>query len=207
MELMGPIVSGTTNWNLLATDPLPGQLVNPRVTADEKVEQWLKGRANAQAAGVGLESQRLPGLDLQALRQKYGPQMGERPVYHWATFKVPIAIAYSIVGRAKSDEEIRTQYEDKFRNPAIRKFIDVMDKRGYACTAGTQRWRIRVEPSNYPWPDLMLGGEGNPEYKEFKMLLPFIKKGYTGETVRLELPGHLFEDTEASDGVRSGPSQ
>jgi hypothetical protein len=184
-------------------DPLPGKLYKPNPTGAEKAERWMQAHNERQIEGsLPAAPTVLPGLDLEALRLKYsGPGAGDAPMNKRATFKVPIDIAVSITGKQRSPDDIRDRYM-KIRNAAVTKLIDVMEKQGFRCYAGRYRYRIEVGPDNYPWPDLMQGGAGDPEYREFYMLVPFIRVGRI-TPVRIEMPGHLFEDIHLSQGVRS----
>ncbi len=184
-------------------DPLPDKLFKPAPTGAKKAEAWMQQRNQRQIDGtLPTAPTVLPGLDLELLKAKYsGPKAGQAPMNRIATFKVPIGIATSIVGKQRAPEEIRDKYM-KIRNDAVATFIGVMEKQGWRCYAGRHRYKIDVRPANYPWPDLMEGGAGNPEYREFEMRVPFVK-GLRITPQRIEMPGHLFEDTHLSQGVRS----
>jgi hypothetical protein len=187
----------------MTEDPLPGKLYKPNPTGAEKAERWMQEHNERQIEGsLPAAPTVLPGLDLEALRLKYsGPGAGSAPMNKLATFKVPIDIATSVTGKQRSPDDIRGRYM-KIRNAAITTLIEVMEKQGFRCYAGRHQYRIDVRPANYPWPDLMEGGAGNPEFREFEMRVPFIKAGRINP-VRIEMPGHLFEDIHLSQGVRS----
>ena len=159
---------------LIIGDVLPA-LDNPEPTAQKLGRQWGQGIDWDEVVET-LDDQPEPevaGANKAAIEAAAGPHMAYAP--HWVTgsFRVPYGMKTA-------------QFESFARDMATRWF-DEMRRRGFDLASGTD---LVVRPGPNPSVDLASGLEV-PGYRDFLLSAQFVERH--PETIRLEVPGALFE--------------
>lgn len=147
---------------------------NPIPSARKKIGNFLQrvDMDHVRAAGKQ-ETPDIPGVDLAALRRRYGPQNGRRPRSMTTTMKIPLGIGAGQL--------------ERYAGEKIRKWIETMDRMGFDWLSAKG---VTFAGGRYPAFDL-LSQRPLLDMREFMVTALFVHRN--PETVRLELPGHLVQ--------------
>lgn len=146
----------------------------PEPSAVKRSAKWAAG-INWDKLGTVKSSgpREIPGLDVAALQQKYGPHTAYWPRELWGTFTAPLGAS-------------RAQFE-RIKYDAVRTWLNHMDREGWQFRS---EYRIQVFDGVYPAFDLR-DKCARLDMREFRVRACFVKRD--PETVRLELDPELLE--------------
>ena len=150
-------------------------LDNPEPTETKLGRQWGEGIDWDEVAETASEPTKAIAapLDKRELEAKIGPQTAYQPQWITGSFRVPFGMR-------------QAQFEVLAREMATRWFTD-MRRRGFDLASGTD---LLVRPGPTPSQDLSTGLE-IPGHRDFLLSAQFVERH--PETIRLELPGELFD--------------
>lgn len=153
-------------------DVIPA-LDNPEPTGAKLGRQWGRGidwdavQATASEPSTAVAAP----LDRQRLRQT--PESAYAPRWHTGSFRCPLGIRGPTFQAHCADQ--------------AKRWMEEMRRRGFDVWSST---RIQIDPGPYPAKDLATGLSLLGE-REMLIRAQFVERH--PETVRLELPGELFE--------------
>ena len=154
---------------------VPAALDNPEPTATKLGRQWgeaIDWEHVKDTAAEPTVAQAAP-LDRAALTRQMGPETAYRPQWITGSFRVPYGMRDH-------------QLEALAREMATRWFRD-MQSRGWDLASGTV---LDVRPGPNPSIDITTGLQ-IPGYRDYLLSAQFVERH--PETIRLELPGGLFD--------------
>lgn len=150
-------------------------LDNPEPTATKLGRQWGEGIDWSEVEETLSEQPEpdVPGLDTATLAHQIGPEVAYRPQWITGSFRVPYGM--------------RSQQFEAFAREMATRWFAEMGRRGFDLASGTS---LDVRPGPNPSVDLASGLQV-PGYRDFLLSAQFVERH--PETVRLEMPGELFE--------------
>ena len=154
---------------------VPAFLDNPEETASKLGRQWGQG-IDWQEVEETLSDQPEPevaGASKQLIQQTVGPDTAYMPRWQTASFRVPYGM--------------RMQQFEAFARDMATRWFDEMRRRGFDLASGTV---LDVRPGPNPSKDLTTG-LSVPGYRDILLSAQFVERH--AETIRLEVPGELFE--------------
>ncbi len=150
-------------------------LDNPEPTAQKLGRQWGQGIDWDEIAET-LDDQPEPevaGADKAALEAVGGPQMAYAPQWITGSFRVSYGM--------------KTAQFEAFAREMATRWFDEMRRKGWDLASSTE---LLVRPGPNPSVDLA-SGLAVPGYRDFLLSAQFVERH--PETIRLEVPGELFE--------------
>ena len=150
---------------LLHTSPVVPGTVNPERTMQKWTRKWL--------ADPTPEPTVLPGLDLAALRRKYGPHRAYEPKPFKATFQVPLGAHDATFAKEQAK--------------VVGKWIERQEKRGWTFVGSKD---VHITEGMYPAKDIETG-EMILDKREYIAIAWFTHNAPTTE--RLEIPAWMLE--------------
>ena len=153
-------------------DVIPA-LDNPEPTETKLGRQWGRGIDWDRVAETSSEPSQAVAAPLSRKLLQQGPEAGYAPRWHTGSFRAPIGMRGPTFGAHCAE--------------MAKRWMEEMRRRGFDVWSST---RVQIDPGPYPAKDLATGLSLLGE-REMLIRAQFVER--RPETVRLELPGELFE--------------